>query len=576
MRGGAIRVSATLALTLACGPLHGVEPVTLDPGATAVPLAGHVEVLADPGGSWALDDVRGAALAARFQPQRHSRFNQGFTSTPYWYRFTLRDPRAAPAGTRAEPLDWVLEIGWPTMDLVDVHYRGGDGVTATVRAGDHRHADPGLIPFRRFAVPLSSRPGELIEFHIRIEQVGGGAQIVNLDLWSAAGFRDRAAADHFAYGAFFGILLVMLVYNLIIYAWIRDRAYLLYLLYLGFITLQTAIITGHANLLGGGLFDGAPRLISNTASTVVHLVTLSVAMFGREVLGLARHAPWFDRLFRLLAAFAAVAAAGAALTLIPYGWSLRLGNVLGLVSAFAGLAVGIALVAGGHRTAIFFLAGWSFLGLSLIVGIATFLAGVETFWTTAGWQIGVCIEVALFSLALGDRYAQERRQRDAANEGARRLQAFLPQNVAGLVSAGDPSLLEPRRRNVTVCVIDLRGFTPFSETAAPEDVMAVLREFYEAMGAIVGRHGGTVEHFAGDSMLIFFNAPLEVPQPERQALQTALEMREAFESLRSRWARLGHDLGLGVGVADGYATIGAIGFAGRSQYAAIGAVTNLA
>jgi adenylate cyclase len=145
-----------------------------------------------------------------------------------------------------------------------------------------------------------------------------------------------------------------------------------------------------------------------------------------------------------------------------------------------------------------------------------------------------------------------------------------------VVETGDQALLEPRRRQVTVCVIDLRGFTPFSETSAPEDVMNVLREFFETMGNIVEKHGGTVEHFAGDSMLIFFNAPLEIPNPDEQAVLTALEMREAFESLRQKWLKQGHELGLGIGIADGYATIGAIGFSGRSQYAAIGAVTNLA
>jgi class 3 adenylate cyclase len=96
------------------------------------------------------------------------------------------------------------------------------------------------------------------------------------------------------------------------------------------------------------------------------------------------------------------------------------------------------------------------------------------------------------------------------------------------------------------------------------------------MGRIVEEHGGTVEHFAGDSMLIFFNAPMEIPAPERQAVQTAIEMQAAFVVLQKDWARHGHGLGLGIGIASGYATIGAIGFLGRSQYAAIGAVTNLA
>ncbi len=157
------------------------------------------------------------------------------------------------------------------------------------------------------------------------------------------------------------------------------------------------------------------------------------------------------------------------------------------------------------------------------------------------------------------------------------LKKFLPQNVAELiVEDGTDSLLEPKRRLVTVCVIDLRGFTAFSETADPEEVVAILGEFYTEMGKIVDDFGGTVEHFAGDSMTIFFNAPLKISSPESSAVRAASAMREGFEPLRERWLRMGHDLGLGMGLANGYATIGAIGFEGRWQYAAIGAVTNLA
>ncbi len=157
------------------------------------------------------------------------------------------------------------------------------------------------------------------------------------------------------------------------------------------------------------------------------------------------------------------------------------------------------------------------------------------------------------------------------------LKHFLPQAVAELIAGeGGDSLLEPKRRKVTVCVIDLRGFTAFAEEADPEDVIAVLREFYGEMGRIVELHRGAVEHFAGDSMTIFFNAPIEIENPERQAVLAALAMRDGFSPLHTKWRKLGYELGLGIGLSLGYATIGAIGFAGRWQYAAIGAVTNLA
>jgi len=158
-----------------------------------------------------------------------------------------------------------------------------------------------------------------------------------------------------------------------------------------------------------------------------------------------------------------------------------------------------------------------------------------------------------------------------------RLKDFFPPQVTDLMLAGGgEDLFKPRRREVTVCVTDLRGFTPFSESTEPEEVITVLDEYYAAMGRLIDAHGGTVEKFAGDGMTIFFNAPLDVAQHEAHAARMALEMREAFEPLSARWVRRGHSLGLGIGLANGYATVGAMGFANRRQYAVIGMVANLA
>ena len=136
--------------------------------------------------------------------------------------------------------------------------------------------------------------------------------------------------------------------------------------------------------------------------------------------------------------------------------------------------------------------------------------------------------------------------------------------------------LRTHRREVTVVFVDLRGFTAFAETAEPEEVMAVLREYHAELGGLVLAHEGTLERFAGDGMMIFFNDPVAVPDPAERAVRMALAMREQVRALTERWRKSGHDLDFGVGIAQGYATIGAIGFEGRWDYGAIGTVTNLA
>jgi class 3 adenylate cyclase len=162
-------------------------------------------------------------------------------------------------------------------------------------------------------------------------------------------------------------------------------------------------------------------------------------------------------------------------------------------------------------------------------------------------------------------------------ENLSRLKRFFsPQLAELIVTGGADDPLKTHRRDVTVVFLDLRGFTAFAETSEPEEVMSVLREYHAEMGKLILEHEGTLERFTGDGMMIFFNDPTPVPDPARRAVRMALEMRERVTPLIERWRKRGHTLDLGIGIAQGYATIGAIGFEGRWDYGAIGTVTNLA
>jgi len=153
---------------------------------------------------------------------------------------------------------------------------------------------------------------------------------------------------------------------------------------------------------------------------------------------------------------------------------------------------------------------------------------------------------------------------------------FSPQLAELIVTGGADDPLKTHRREVTVVFLDLRGFTAFAETAEPEEVMGVLREYHADMGKLILEHDGTLERFTGDGMMIFFNDPVPVPDPAERAIKMAFAMRDRVHDLAKGWEKRGYDLALGVGIAQGYATIGAIGFEGRWDYGAIGTVTNLA
>ena len=158
-----------------------------------------------------------------------------------------------------------------------------------------------------------------------------------------------------------------------------------------------------------------------------------------------------------------------------------------------------------------------------------------------------------------------------------RLRRFLPPQVADLiVASGTEKQLESHRREITALFCDLRGFTGFSESSDPEDVMTLLRQYHAAIGEIIIKYRGTLERYAGDGFMVVFNDPVPVDNPALQAVRMALEMRAALGELIEKWRRLGHELGFGIGIAHGYATLGTIGFEGRFDYAAIGTVSNVA
>ncbi|HTO09673.1 MAG TPA: response regulator [Myxococcota bacterium] len=168
------------------------------------------------------------------------------------------------------------------------------------------------------------------------------------------------------------------------------------------------------------------------------------------------------------------------------------------------------------------------------------------------------------------------REQVAELERLTRLKRFLAPQVAEAIAAGGLEILRPHRRRVTVVFLDLRGFTAFAESSEPEEVMELLREYHAHMGRLVVAHQGTLERFTGDGMMVFFNDPIELADPELEAVTMALEMRAAAARLSESWRRRGHALELGMGITHGYATLGAIGFDERQDYAAIGRVTNQA
>jgi adenylate cyclase len=175
-----------------------------------------------------------------------------------------------------------------------------------------------------------------------------------------------------------------------------------------------------------------------------------------------------------------------------------------------------------------------------------------------------------------ERLEERVREQVAAIDRLAKMKRFFSPPVADAIVAGGVDMLEPHRREITAVFLDLRGFTAFTDRADPDAVMDLLSEYHNAMGSLVDRYGGTLEHFAGDGVLIFFNDPIPVDRPAVKAVRMAIDLQQAFVPISQAWARRGHEVALGVGIAQGEATLGVIGFEQRWEYAAIGAIPNLA
>ncbi len=198
------------------------------------------------------------------------------------------------------------------------------------------------------------------------------------------------------------------------------------------------------------------------------------------------------------------------------------------------------------------------------------LLRIKELWDTVQSQAG---QLADWNKSLEQRVQEQVAQLDRLG---RLKNFFSPQLAESIVSGGGEDMLKTHRREVVVAFLDMRGFTAFTDTSEPEEVMSVLAEYHRAMGPLILAHDGTLERFAGDGMMIFFNDPIKLENPALNAVKMALAMQENFAPRRAAWKKRGYDLDLGIGIVQGYATLGAIGYEGRWDYACIGSVTNLA
>lgn len=480
----------------------------------------------------------------------------GYSKAAYWLVVPLANMESVPLERLLvfEPT-WLDDV---RVTLIDATGRrqdlvGGDTLPFAQRAEPNRHINFNLV-IQPGANTLLVRVQTRDPFY------------VGMKLVERSRFYIEDTKQWTYFGLLYGALLSLLLFNFVLFISTREASYLAYSAYLLCFLMAHLAYSGHAFPL---LFPDSPELSNWAISFLVHLYCVSGIVFAIYFLDLKNKMPLAFKVARgfLIAmglSFVVTASLGG------YRWQVMGAVAWIVIYSMLALVLGVASLARRNHAATYYLSA-SVAGLcgSSVSALTVMSLLPYTFVTFRAVDFGMLVDAIMLSLALAQRISQVNR--------LERLRRFFSPAVADqLISARNEDLYRPHHREIVVLFLDLRGYTSFTQKHGADEVMRMLAEFHAVMGELIASHGATLERFSGDGMMIFLNDPVEIADPAVKACRMAAEMQSRFEHLQKVWETRSYSLSLGVGISQGVATIGAIGFEGRRDYAAIGNVTNLA
>jgi signal transduction histidine kinase/CheY-like chemotaxis protein/HPt (histidine-containing phosphotransfer) domain-containing protein len=394
-----------------------VEQIQLAPEAEALVLAPYLQILRDPDRQWTYADVRARAeagviektnrppalaLGAADFESAHGIANYGYTTAAHWYRFALHNPATA------QNSDWVLELQYPLLDEVDIHLER-PGLSRAIQTGDQRTPPPDLLAHRHFAIALELAAGESVTVYLRIWN--RGAHQVPLVLSTARAFQAKAVRENLLFGGFYGIIAVMALYNFFLFLWVRERAYLYYIVAISAVSFALFHINGFMRQYRVDLFGEASVWMDQTLPMAITVAALTQLLFARELLQTRVHLPHTDRLLKGMALVFALFVPISAV--VSYGTGARVSVLFMGAASIAGMVAGVLALLNGVRAARFYLmAGAAFLAGTVVKALELYGLIPVGFITTHAIQLGAGLDVTLLSLALADRINSERSARE--------------------------------------------------------------------------------------------------------------------------------------------------------------------
>ncbi len=534
-------------------------------GSAPQPLARYVEFLEDRTGTLTIQEVSGAETWRK--PDRS--LSMGFSSSTFWFRFTLANEQPA--------RDLVLEFLYASLDHVDFFYRMPDGAWARKQSGR-------LMPFRNREIqdknivfrvpPAGTGPPREVYLRLESESAIDGEMI----LWEYADFVKKSQGEYLFLGLFFGVLLIMAIYNLFLFFALRDANYLFYTLYVGTFLLFQAGLNGVLFQYATGDF---PEFSKQLYLVALIGTPVSIWWFSRSFLNLPAHVPRLSFCISALAILMCVTLLVGLLT--SYTMAMRFVPPLVLVLAFLLMFAAVRVFLAGYKPARYYLLGWSGL---LLVGTAWTLSRMAlippSVLTEKGMLFASMFEVLMLSLALGDRYnllrlEKERTQKQALESKTRLLVSvsrFVPNEFLrylGRESVEQIRLGDAVRREMTILFADIRSFTSLSEAMTPEETFQFLNAFYRRIGPLIRNHRGFIDKYMGDGIMALF------PESPGDALDAAVQMCGMLQEYNERRAGEGYDtIRIGIGIHTGSLMLGTIGETERMEGTVIADAVNLA
>ena len=531
--------------------------IAADATAAQVALIPWAFIIKDPAANRTVEEVMREAQSGNATRVDKEAFSTIFSSAAYWFVVPLENKQTSPL-TRL----LMFEPSW--LDDVRVTLTDDHGVVQSFVGGDTHAFAQRSVSYRLTNFTLTLPPGKSTLF-VRVQT--RDPFFVNLRLMSLDSFAKFSASEALYYGLVYGGLLSLLLFNLVLFLSAREKTYLAYCCLLVTFLIMHATYNGH---VFQWLFPESPELGGNWInSAFIYFYCFAGLVLALVFLDLKTKLPAAHRwTMRLLVAMGISFVASAVLG----GYQAHVITAILWVTVYsvAAFALGLLSLQTRNSAAIYYLAG-SVGGLVGSSSTALVAMGIMPYSFVAHRAVdfGMLLDACLLSLALSARISQARRL-----ERLRRF--FSPAVAEQLLSASSEELYRPHHREIVVLFLDLRGYTAFTQKHGADEVMRILGEFHAAMGELIATYEATLERFAGDGMMIFLNDPVEIPEPAVKAGLMALEMQARFQELNKIWQQRNYSLSMGIGIAQGMATIGAIGFEGRRDYAAIGNVTNLA